>query len=328
MASINKEKLVVGGGPAGLVAAINLNREGFNVTVLERQDRIGGDPGWHPSIHGTPLAIPGLWDYIGMDLSEAFAEIINNSKDFIETKEIESSLPFDKFYNTERGPRDSSLDSILFRIAEKEGVKFEFSKRFKEKDLEKSPKDTIIATGLSTGIYDWLGLDYNVVAGNWAYSEIERDYVSNAGYRGSFVSSLGYGYSGAMNGIWYVLLWDYQKVSNENLEKFKNILGETEGRTFDRWRPFKGHIPKVPKLFHRGFILTGTSAAFMEPALNFGITGALVSGKIAAIAAVDHEKGEAEFKRFTDGIIPYNERKTQPDYKPVVKMGDVWFEIE
>ena len=67
-----KDILVVGAGPAGLVAAINLNREGFNVILHERQDRIGGEPGFHPSVHGTPVDMPGLWDYIGIDLSEFF----------------------------------------------------------------------------------------------------------------------------------------------------------------------------------------------------------------------------------------------------------------
>ncbi len=33
-----KDIIVVGAGPAGLVAAINLNREGYNVILRERQD--------------------------------------------------------------------------------------------------------------------------------------------------------------------------------------------------------------------------------------------------------------------------------------------------
>ena len=70
-----KDINIVGAGPAGLVAAINLNREGFNVILHERQDSVGGEPGWHPSVHSTPVDIPGLWDYIGIDCSEAFTDI-------------------------------------------------------------------------------------------------------------------------------------------------------------------------------------------------------------------------------------------------------------
>ena len=50
-----KEALVVGAGPAGLVAAINLAREGFKVRVFEKEKQIGGYPHWHPSAHDTPV---------------------------------------------------------------------------------------------------------------------------------------------------------------------------------------------------------------------------------------------------------------------------------
>jgi 2-polyprenyl-6-methoxyphenol hydroxylase-like FAD-dependent oxidoreductase len=64
-----------------------------------------------------------------------------------------------------------------------------------------------------------------------------------------------------------------------------------------------------------------------EPALGFGITGALVSGKIAALAVTDPHKAEAEFNRFTGGILTHIARKRQPGYVPSVKIGDVWFDI-
>ena len=39
-----KEALVVGAGPSGLAAAINLQRDGFAVTVWEQEKEIGGNP--------------------------------------------------------------------------------------------------------------------------------------------------------------------------------------------------------------------------------------------------------------------------------------------
>ena len=76
-------------------------------------------------------------------------------------------------------------------------------------------------------------------------------------------------------------------------------------------------------------ILTGTMAGFVEPAFGFGITGSLVSGKIAAMAVTDPEKAEKEFKHFTDGVAAHIDRKRQKGYAPTPpKMQDVWFKVE
>ena len=50
-----KEIAIYGAGLSGLVAAINLVREGFKVTVFEREETFGGSKKLHPSIHSTPL---------------------------------------------------------------------------------------------------------------------------------------------------------------------------------------------------------------------------------------------------------------------------------
>jgi flavin-dependent dehydrogenase len=327
--------IVVGAGPAGLVAAIALNREGFNVVLHERQARVGGEPGWHPSVHGTPVDQPGLWDYIGIDCSEAFAEISLTDNVYVEGKlaggmdllmgqstEGESGL---RIWNTERGHRETSLDSFLFRIAEKEGVNFEFNSHFKEDDILNAPAGTILATGLSPGMYKWLGMDWTVMSGYWAYSEIESDEVTAAAYLGKFTNE--YGYAASMNGVWYVLLFARKEVAPENLETFKRMLEECEGRTFDEWRTFAGQAPKEPRLYYKHLILTGTMGGFVEPAFSFGITGALLSGKISAMAVTDPEKAEREFRRFTGGIPAHMARKREPGYVPSFKMGDIWFDI-
>lgn len=326
--SSSKDKLVVGAGPAGLVAAINLKREGFNVVLQEKQARVGGEPGWHPSVHTTPVA-PALYDYIGMDCSEAFVNSNDVYKVYIKGKEVPgmgSLFAKDGMSNVERGSRSTSLDSILFRIAEKEGVNFEFKKPFTQDDLAKAPEGTILATGLTPGMYEWLGIEYTVFAGYWAYQEIEKDFISNSFYMGTFSNE--YAYACALNGIWYLLLFARRDVAPENLEEFKKILLEIEGRSFDKWRRFKGHTPNGPLLFKDKFILAGTLAGVVEPAFGGGITGALLSGKIAADAVTDRDKAIKEFKHYTDGIITHIARKRKKKgYTPTIQMGKVWFDV-
>ena len=335
MAVDKKDIVVVGAGPAGLVAAICLNREGFNVILRERQGRIGGEPGYHPSVHGTPVDIPGLWDYIGIDCSPAFRELGDNRRTYVNGKLIGNldtltegsggGTARPRIYNTERGHRPTSLDSFLFRIAEKEGVSLEFNKPFQESDIQKAPKGTILATGLSPGMYKWLGMECTVLGGYWAYSEIESDDVSAGAYLGGFTNE--YGYTASMIKMWYVLLFARKEVSTENLDTFKKILEECEGRTFDRWQRYRAESPKEPRLFYKDFILAGTLGGFVEPALSFGITGALLSGKISAMAVTEPERAEREFKRFTGNIPAHMARKRQPGYVPKYQMGDIWFDI-
>ena len=143
---------------------------------------MGGEPGWHPSVHSTPVDDPGLWDYIGIDCSDAFFDISHNNKTY-------------------------------------------------------------------------------------------------------------------------------------------------EGQTFDEWRTFAGQAPKEPRLSYKNLILAGTMGGFVEPAFSFGITGALLSGKISAMAITDPEKAEKEFERFTGGIPTHMARKRKPGNVPTFKMGDVWFDI-
>lgn len=327
--SSKKDIIVVGAGPAGLVAAIDLNREGYNVIIREREDSVGGEPGWHPSVHSTPVDMDGLSEYIGIDITEAFVDTSENCRmvvggqdlGIVDVKSVMQSL-----YNAERGHRPSSLDSILFRLAEKEGVHFEFKAPFTKEEFDRAPKNTIIATGLSPGMYEYLNIPHSWFKGYWAYNEIERDYVGAGIYTGGFSNE--YGYTAAMNGIWYILLFARKEVSENQLAEFKKLIEEKEGRSFDKWRRFRGQTPKGPKLFHKGLILTGTMAGFVEPALGFGITGALLSGKISAMAVYDRPKAEKDFKHFTNGIVTHIERKRQKGYAPSVEMQDVWFKVQ
>ena len=61
--------IIVGGGPAGLTAAIYARRAGKRVLVLEK-DALGGQITWSPKVDNYP----GVPSVSGMELGNLFAE--------------------------------------------------------------------------------------------------------------------------------------------------------------------------------------------------------------------------------------------------------------
>jgi flavin-dependent dehydrogenase len=49
-------------------------------------------------------------------------------------------------------------------------------------------------------------------------------------------------------------------------------------------------------------VLAGDIAGFLDPFFGFGVNGALISGKIAAISITSNQKALQEFKKFTSKI--------------------------
>ncbi|MDD5748330.1 MAG: NAD(P)-binding protein, partial [Actinomycetota bacterium] len=66
-----KEVTIVGAGLSGLVAAINLSRDGYSLKVLEREKRIGGMPEFRPDPAGSPFDLEGIKRYSKIDITPA-----------------------------------------------------------------------------------------------------------------------------------------------------------------------------------------------------------------------------------------------------------------
>ncbi len=320
------EVLIVGAGPAGLTAAATLAKEGFDVTVWEKEDQIGGNPDWHPSAHATPLKPDETWEYIGIDCSPCFADVSTKCGVYMGGKNLNISKVPEGLWVCERGGRESSLDYHIYKIAKEAGVKFEFGKLFGKKDLDDAPEKTILACGLTPSIYEILDKPYSKYAGYHAFCD------DDGGSRAAiYFGGLGkeYGYTSALNNIWYVLLFSRGELPEENLDYFAKMMDKEEGKTITEWRKFHGATPKLgPELVcNDRFILTGTLAGFIETNLGFGITGALISGKIAAQAVTDMEGAQKEFCGFTDGIKKRITEKKKGNAGIAFKMDKVWFKI-
>ncbi|MFC9993692.1 flavin monoamine oxidase family protein [Nocardia sp. NPDC127526] len=60
MPVITRDVVVVGAGPSGLTAAVELRKSGLSVAVLEARDRVGGRT-WTGNIDGAMIEIGGQW---------------------------------------------------------------------------------------------------------------------------------------------------------------------------------------------------------------------------------------------------------------------------
>jgi hypothetical protein len=291
-----KEITIYGCGMSGLVAAINLAREGHSVTVHDKESGYGGDTMYNPSTHCTPIDRVRTSDYIGIDITPVFYPLIACPFYLHDTR---SDAPHSGLYSVERGNRPTSLDTLLYGIARKEGVSFEFNSPLKKNDIIKMPPDTIIACGLTPGAYDML----EVPSQTW-YGWVSRGEAGFSDYSRIWWDECitEYGYLSSANNYYFDLLFSIKPVTREALEKYKTFLRRNEGLEYDNWEYVKGAVPVArstnPRLFHNGMILCGTISGYIDPFGWFGIAGALISGKIAAMAVTDNVKAQKEFDRF------------------------------
>ena len=290
-----RESLIVGAGLAGMVAAINLSRQGYKVMVLEAEARIGGSETLHPSLHITPINRQEVWKYIGVDLHECFIPI---KKFRVYLGDRPYNLYPQYFFITERGPRKTSLDTRLYEIAKAEGVEFRFSERVDS--VDDLPPGTILATGLDHGMFRVLNLPFRDIPSRHVCRDTDRTHYG-LGIFSEYASE--YFYAAAHNALLYGMLPLEHPPNLDNLSRLVKDLGVWEGIRIPEtsWRPVVFRVPlgstENLRLFHGDKILAGTVAGMMDPFFLFGIHGALLSGKIAALTVMDREKGLSEFNR-------------------------------
>jgi flavin-dependent dehydrogenase len=299
-----KKVEIVGAGLAGLIAGINLAREGFEVVIYEKEENCGGRPSFRPDPAGSPLNLDKLKDFIGVDISPACRRITELTfYVWGKRKVVPMAEAFDG-YMVERSMRESSLDYLLTQKALDAGVRIEYGREFRgSEDLSNLAPNSIITTGLEEQAYRSMGLPLIKLYGAYARGRCDMDEPTTAGYFDSYTKE--YGFTSSINKICFAfLIGRPENVTPSGVEKFKQQVADTAPFELGPWQTLDwGAVPHAsmfgPRLFWEDKILAGTVAGVMDPALYFGMLGALVTGKIAATAVIDRELAQRQFKRVT-----------------------------
>lgn len=315
-----KEVTIVGAGLAGLTAAVILAREGYDVNVLEQEAAVGGASLYASTVSGhelcfadmTPLDLDAMGRYLGFPLTlpggpspTSFCDPLPALRIRAFGKLIDLALPPDVHMKmVERGTRPSSLDAYLFRLAQDSGVSFSFGTQVRtRRDFSGLPPGSIVATGMFREAFDVLGIPYSRAYGFFAggpapegrspfcaayYHEHTRDYA----------------YYASANDTGAAVLFQRGKpLTAAAMEWFPRQLQEDEGLSFDRWDLIEDMVGTPtgsfsnPRLYSGGLILAGTLAGMQDPSMVLGVHGALVSGRIAAMAVRDRQGASEEFRR-------------------------------
>jgi flavin-dependent dehydrogenase len=301
-----KKIQIVGAGLSGLTAAVILAREGHNVTVLEAQKKIGGPASLHPSVHGTPVQLEELNAYTGIDFTPSFRKTPEYPRFYNKTRLI-TMPPYTKYnsaYCVERGPRPTSVDNYLYKLALDAGVTFEFGQRM---TINKLAPGTIVATGLSIKEYKDLDIPCEQLYGWWSYKEIPEKTDDILSIMGPFATD--YGYVGVTNGLDYNLLFSHRKITQKDKDSYRKVLDKLGIVGYrEPWRDESMCIPSEARHIAGDLILAGTLGGMIEPFWGYGIVGAIVSGRVAAKTAVNREEGLADYEGFTRGFAAKSAR--------------------
>jgi flavin-dependent dehydrogenase len=294
---------IVGAGLSGLVAGINLAREGFEVVIYEKEKNCGGRPSFRPDPAGSPFDLDQLKDFIGVDIAPACRRGIEGTFYVWGKKTV---VPFGEAfdgYMVERSMRETSLDFLLTEEALDAGVRIEYGRELSGSEFSNLPPNSIITTGLEAGAYRDMGLPLVKLFGADARGRCDMDEPTAAIYLDSYTKE--YGFTSSINKVCFAyLIARPETVTTAGVEKFKQQVADTAPFELGAWQTMEwGALPHssmfAPRLFWGDKIMAGTVAGIMDPTMYYGMLGALISGRVAATAVTDPEKAQRQFKQIT-----------------------------
>lgn len=310
----NLDVLIIGAGPSGCVAASYLNKQGFNIKVLEKSS-------FPRFVIGESL-LPRCMDHfeeVGLLECLKLNDFeVKNGVRFIKDNKISNFIFSDKHTNgwdwTWQAPR-ADFDNILATEIINQGVDLSFENEVINVDFDDNGNSTttvkdqngrinyykakyiIDSSGFGRVLPRLLNLDKDPRLTNYStvFSHISGSQSNE--FRNTSIHIIddniwaweipfsngitSFGFSGNSKYL--------DKFGNSSKDKFMNLFkkispSEIHNNSNLVFEPIelKNYSKEVTKLYGKGFVLTGNSAEFLDPIFSSGVTMATESGLLAA----------------------------------------------
>jgi 4-hydroxybenzoate polyprenyltransferase len=283
---------IIGAGLAGMMAGIHLAERGIKVEIHTTAPSLGGMHSRVEGIHFTHLDPARLAAFLDVPLASAFVRV-----DVERGYHGGRRYPFGcrRAWACRRGPSAGTLDHLLHEAFRQRGGVAHFSSRVEWEAGDPAYRH-IIATGLAPESFHRLGLRHRRILGYHAAGTCRP---------GTFATHyldlrLGkdFAYVAGIDGYCYALVFSRDYLPEGAALHAAEMIGRTEGIELGAWTGFEGAVSLRPQLFRDGVILTGGLAGMIDPFYLGGIGGALVSGRLAALAVEEPEGASDEFRWF------------------------------
>lgn len=282
---------ILGAGPAGLTAAINLAKAGLKVDLFEINDRVGQRFGGDLQGLENWSLKEDVLDHLqrmGLQLNfdcHPFGKVSfsNGNK----TKTFNFNRPL--FYLVKRGPVQGSLDLGLQKQAEEQGVKIHFQKTLSLDQVD------IVATGPNlaeiAGIVK--GIVFQTKTPNTAIGLINHQ-SSPTGYAYLLVTK-GYG-------CMCTVIYGQLGLVNHCFEKAKKIFSHLVDLDIQQPKRVGGVGSfSLRNVFQKDQgLYVGEAAGIQDLLAGFGIRSAITSGFLAARSIVNHQDYPTLAKAYFD----------------------------
>ncbi|NOG99796.1 MAG: NAD(P)/FAD-dependent oxidoreductase [Ignavibacteriae bacterium] len=274
---------IVGAGPAGLTAAINLAKAGFKTSVYEQNHDVGlrfngdfqGLENWSDEQDTLQIL-----DKIGININFLCHPYFAKDGLFygpkLQKTQLKTSRPL--FYLIERGSSTNSLDQGLRRQAEDLGVNILWSKKLESIDASKA----IVGTGPKAADAIAKGMVFN--------TSLDNRFI---GFLDNRIAPKGYSYLLVHNGKATFATCMFEDFKNEKLyyERALRVLNTVINIEINEPKEFGGFVnffnePVISK--ESGILYVGENAGFQDALWGFGIKYAMLSGYYAAKSIIEN----------------------------------------